>query len=253
MQGGVSTWEGCERTLVHPPTRAGLWGRCKPLWWCFSSLLERLGIWHQTSSAESKAWTRHLLTIGNPALFHPLASCYMLFFLFFFFFQLHCIAHGTLVSHSGMELGSSAVKAWHPNHWTAKEVPLLLLKMLLRKAICLIGWYPITSPDGFLIDWLNQKASSCHHFSAFWLRSSVVSVLISLISDTSSIRGQYIKWIFGIRSWNRSLLRPLHASTWYCSTSRNGAPPSGGTSFSLKKRSNTYVITRAVFLSAARW
>lgn len=42
--------------------------------------------------------------------------------------------------------------------------------------------------------------------------SSVVSVLISLISDTSSIRGQYIKWIFGTRSWNRSLLRPLHAS-----------------------------------------
>ena len=49
-------------------------------------------------------------------------------------------------------------------------------------------------------------------FSAFWLRSSVVSVLISLISDTSSIRGQYIKWIFGAGSWNRSLLRPLHPS-----------------------------------------
>ena len=66
-----------------------------------------------------------------------------------------------------------------------------------------------------------------YRFSAFWLRSSVVSVLISLISDTSSIRGQYIKWIFGAGSWNRSLLRPLHASTWYCSTSRNGAPPTG--------------------------
>ena len=68
-----------------------------------------------------------------------------------------------------------------------------------------------------------------YRFSAFWLRSSVVSVLISLISDTSSIRGQYIKWIFGAGSWNRSLLRPLHASTWYCSTSRNGAPPGGDT------------------------
>ena len=38
-----------------------------------------------------------------------------------------------------------------------------------------------------------------NHFLAFWLRSSVVSVLSSLISDTSSIRGQYIKWIFGIK------------------------------------------------------
>ena len=63
-----------------------------------------------------------------------------------------------------------------------------------------------------------------YRFSAFWLRSSVVSVLVSLVSDTSSIRGQYIGWIFGAGSWNRSLLRPLHASTWYCSTSSNGAP-----------------------------
>ena len=46
------------------------------------------------------------------------------------------------------------------------------------------------------------------------------SVLISLISDTSPTRGPYIKLIFGTGSWNRSLLRPLHASTWYCSTSR---------------------------------
>ena len=72
-----------------------------------------------------------------------------------------------------------------------------------------------------------RRAVPRYRFSAFWLRSSVVSVLISLISDTSSIRGQYIKWIFGAGSWNRSLLRPLHASTWYCSTSRNGAPPRG--------------------------
>ena len=64
-----------------------------------------------------------------------------------------------------------------------------------------------------------------YRFSAFWLRSSVVSVLISLISDTSPTRGPYIKLIFGTWSWKRGLLRPLHASTWYCSTSRNGAPP----------------------------
>ena len=32
-----------------------------------------------------------------------------------------------------------------------------------------------------------------YRFSAFWLRSSVVSVLIRLISDMSSIRGLHIK------------------------------------------------------------
>ncbi|XP_062267987.1 dynein light chain Tctex-type 1-like [Platichthys flesus] len=73
---------------------------------------------------------------------------------------------------------------------------------------------------------LKFQAGICHRFSAFWLRSSVVSVLISLISDTSPTRGPYIKLIFGTGRWNRGLLRPLHASTWYCSTSRNGAPPS---------------------------
>ena len=65
-----------------------------------------------------------------------------------------------------------------------------------------------------------------YRFSAFWLRSSVVSVLISLISDTSPTRGPYIKLIFGTGRWNRGLLRPLHASTRYCITSGNGAPPS---------------------------
>ena len=66
-----------------------------------------------------------------------------------------------------------------------------------------------------------------YRFSAFWLRSSVVSVLISLISDTSPTRGPYIKLIFGTGSWNRSLLRPLHASTRYCSSSweRCTSPP----------------------------
>ena len=35
---------------------------------------------------------------------------------------------------------------------------------------------------------------------------------------------KYIKWIFGARRWNRSLLHSLRALTWYCSTSRNSAP-----------------------------
>ena len=44
-----------------------------------------------------------------------------------------------------------------------------------------------------------REALESYRFSAFWLRSSVVSVLISLISDTSSIRGPHIKWIFRTR------------------------------------------------------
>ena len=57
------------------------------------------------------------------------------------------------------------------------------------------------------------------------LFSKEKSVLISLISDTSPTRGPYIKLIFGAGRWNRGLLRPLHASARYCSTSGNGAPP----------------------------
>ena len=63
-----------------------------------------------------------------------------------------------------------------------------------------------------------------YRFSAFWLRSSVVSVLISLISDTSPIWGLHIKPIFGPGSWIRSLLRSLRASARHCSAAGNGAP-----------------------------
>ncbi len=49
------------------------------------------------------------------------------------------------------------------------------------------------------------------------------SVFISLISDTFSIREPYIKLLFGTWRQNRGLLHLLHASTWYCSVSRNGA------------------------------
>ena len=49
-----------------------------------------------------------------------------------------------------------------------------------------------------------------HTFSAFWLRSSVVSVLISLISDISSTAGLEIKLI---STWGHgiplSLLSPM--------------------------------------------
>ena len=40
------------------------------------------------------------------------------------------------------------------------------------------------------------RPSHDHTFSAFWLRSSVVSVLISLISDTCPIGHQLIKLLF---------------------------------------------------------
>ena len=68
-----------------------------------------------------------------------------------------------------------------------------------------------------------REALESYRFSAFWLRSSVVSVLISLISDTSSIRGPHIKWIFRTRSRKRGLPRSLHASTRYCSAAGTGA------------------------------
>lgn len=69
-----------------------------------------------------------------------------------------------------------------------------------------------------------QQTARAHRFSAFWLRSSVVSVLISLISDTSSIRGLHIKWIFCTGSRKRGLPRSLHASARHCSAAGNGAP-----------------------------
>lgn len=47
-----------------------------------------------------------------------------------------------------------------------------------------------------LVRWVCKQTVWCYRFSAFWLRSSVVSVLISLISDMSSIRGLHIKPIF---------------------------------------------------------
>ena len=46
-------------------------------------------------------------------------------------------------------------------------------------------------------------------------------------NTTSSMPGHFSKWMFGAGSWNRTLLRPLHPLTWYCSTCRNGAPLSG--------------------------
>ena len=94
------------------------------------------------------------------------------------------------------------------------------------------------------------EAERWYRFSAFWLRSSVVSVLISLISDTFSTREQHIKWIFGAGSWSRSLLCPLCASTWYCSVSRPGACPSGGNNWCLKSKSSVVSLATRCFSEA---
>ena len=54
------------------------------------------------------------------------------------------MACGILVPRPGIEPGPSAVKAWSPNHWTARELPYFLFlmhekklsgKILIRKII----------------------------------------------------------------------------------------------------------------------
>ena len=43
----------------------------------------------------------------------------------FFFFWPHCVACGILVSQPGIKSGALAVRVLSPNHWTAREFPLL--------------------------------------------------------------------------------------------------------------------------------
>ena len=45
------------------------------------------------------------------------------FFIFIFIFWPCRVAYGTLTPQWGIELGPSAVRAWSPNHWTAREFP----------------------------------------------------------------------------------------------------------------------------------
>ena len=55
----------------------------------------------------------------------------MVVFYSFFFFQVdlfvwpHCTACGILLPRPGIKPVSPAVEAQHPNHWTAREVPVL--------------------------------------------------------------------------------------------------------------------------------
>jgi hypothetical protein len=77
--------------------------------------------------------------------------------------------------------------------------------------------------------WGTRRAgwgSSGIPFSAFWLRSSVVSVLISLISDTRLIEPHDINLIFQRVQVHPAACCPdLRASPWYCTTSLAGAAP----------------------------
>ena len=55
-------------------------------------------------------------------------------------------------------------------------------------------------PQATLI-WSERAGRQWHTFSAFWLRSSVVSVLISLISGTSTKVDMMIKWLYEALGW----------------------------------------------------
>ena len=54
-------------------------------------------------------------------------STFWLSFCFLFFFWLHHVVCGILVPWSGIEPVAPAVEAWSLNHWTARQVPRLLL------------------------------------------------------------------------------------------------------------------------------
>ena len=49
---------------------------------------------------------------------------------FLFCFGQHHLAYGILVSWSGTEPRPLAVRTWSPNHWTAREFPILLLLLI---------------------------------------------------------------------------------------------------------------------------
>ena len=78
----------------------------------------------------------------------------------------------------------------HPRRWCrCLLVPAFNTRKIshnLKSPICTGGWLR------------TRWQHTMHTFSAFWLRSSVVSVLISLISDTDLIEIEDIKLIFDV-------------------------------------------------------
>jgi len=61
-----------------------------------------------------------------------------------------------------------------------------------------------------------------------WLRSSVVSVLLSVTAGTVPTGTSIVTLIFGTRDAVRGLLRSSHGLTRYCSTGELGPLPHGG-------------------------
>ena len=87
-----------------------------------------LGAWSLNHCA-----TREVPWVENSVLNHFLVLCCI--FWLFFFFWLYCTACGILVPRPGMEPVPPAVEARSPNHWTAREFPLLAFNLPLRSLL----------------------------------------------------------------------------------------------------------------------
>ena len=110
----------------------------------------------------------------------------------------------------------------HPFFPTPKPKPPLNCRLSMPWSYLSLRFSGDTVPTAFPCPYLSFTPkqsfktglkSSKNLSSAFWLKSSIVSVLITIISGTSSIRRQHMKWIFGAGRWHRSLLSPLHTLT----------------------------------------
>ena len=63
---------------------------------------------------------------------------FYLFLIYFLFFWPHHEACGILVPQPGIEPGPSTVRAWSPNHWTAREFPDIFYFFINDLFFCLI-------------------------------------------------------------------------------------------------------------------
>ena len=67
----------------------------------------------------------------------------------FFFFWLHCMAYRSLLiaPEQQIEPRPTAVKMLNPNHWTAREIPLILHLNISAYSFILFFFFFMTSPD----------------------------------------------------------------------------------------------------------
>ena len=74
-----------------------------------------------------------------------MACCLLFCFVFCFCFWLRYGACGILVPQPGIEPMPSAVKAWNPNYWTAREFPMACsLEMSSQQSSDSQAWWHIT-------------------------------------------------------------------------------------------------------------